>query len=163
MKLYQKIKLFITVVLIGYTMVGYAQYTADATSFDGIWAGKLKNDDDQEQYLILKISQNNVKRYMYNEDKDDFELSNYERESTMLAGNNIAYTWINLGGVWSETQTHLLSFLKPGVLWCRLLRQVTNAEEDKDNPGINNEWSTFYQGRLDRYNTLQEFLDSENE
>ncbi|WP_437919497.1 hypothetical protein [Sphingobacterium sp. LRF_L2] len=137
-----------------------AQHTANASSFEGVWAGQLQDENEEVQYLIIRIINGDASKYSYNEENNSFEANTFDLEKTMITGNNASYTWMNKGGVWTETQTHLLSYLKPGELWCRMIRQVTNAKEDEDNPGINNEWSTYYYGRLSYHRSIEAFVAS---
>jgi len=135
-----------------------AQHVARKSSFDGFWIGELSQGDDTN-LVIIGIKNGEAQRYYYDEDEDDFFPGEFFDESTLIAGNNVSYTWVNKGGIWSETQTHLMDYLRPNLLYCILVRQVNNASEDEDYPGMNNEWSSTYEGTLDRYNTIQEYLD----
>lgn len=134
-----------------------AQFVAKLDSYDGYWAGSLTDvsDDERTTYLVLRIENGKANRLMYDEDKDDFVESNFEKETSSVVGNNLSYVWMNSGGVWSETQSHSLSFLKDGLLWCIMVRQVTNATEDEDVAGINDEWNVIYRGGLDFYRSRQ--------
>lgn len=132
-----------------------AQHIATSSSYDGIWAGILKNDNGDKLVSIIRISNGIASRYSYNTETKRLERSSFLKESSMLLGNNLSYTWMNKGGIWSETQTHMIAYLKPDVLYCRLIRQVNNASEDENTPGINNEWSTYYQGKIDRYESIE--------
>ena len=137
-----------------------AQFVARKSSFDGFWIGELSQiDDDDTNFVIIGIKNGIAQRYFYDEDEDDFFPGEYFDEATLIAGNNISYTWVNKGGIWSETQTHLMDYLRPDLLYCILVRQVNNATEDEDYPGMNNEWSVTYEGTLDRYDSIEEYLD----
>jgi len=137
-----------------------AQFVARKSSFDGFWIGELSQiDDDDTNFVIIGIKNGIAQRYFYDEDEDDFFPGEYFDEATLIAGNNISYTWLNKGGIWSETQTHLMDYLRPDLLYCILVRQVNNATEDEDYPGMNNEWSVTYEGTLDRYDSIEEYLD----
>jgi len=151
------LKTVLLLLWIGMINTAMGQYTAGAGSFDGVWAGVLKNSQGSKSTVLLKINGGSTVRYMYNEDTDKFEPSSFEKQASMFLGNNFIFTWMNKGGVWSETQTHMISYLKPKSLYCRLIRQVTNAQEDEDNPGINNEWSTTFEGILEHFSSMAEF------
>lgn len=142
-----------------------AQHVATPNSYEGIWAGVLKNTNDSRVAVIVQVSNGITSRYNYNADNKKIEKYDFLKEITMIAGNNLSYTWMNKGGVWSETQTHMMSYAAPDMLKCRLIRQVTNTEESKDDPGMNDEWSTYFQGFLDRFDSIQElekFMNSDD-
>ncbi|PTX13601.1 hypothetical protein C8N37_101349 [Sphingobacterium faecium] len=141
------------------------QHVATPNSYEGIWAGVLKNSKDSKLAVIVRVSNGTATRYNYNVDNNKIEKYDFLKEMTMIAGNNLSYTWMNKGGVWSETQTHMMSYAAPDMLKCRLIRQVTNTEESKDDPGMNDEWSTYFQGFLDRFESIQElekFMNSDD-
>ncbi|NGM65361.1 hypothetical protein [Sphingobacterium sp. SGR-19] len=134
-----------------------AQFVANLGSYDGYWAGSLKNVQNEEStnYLVLRIENGKAKRLFYDEDKQDFEEGDFEKEMTSVVGNNLSYVWMNSGGIWSETQSHSLSYLKDQFLWCVMVRQVNNAKEDEEVEGINNEWNIVYEGSLNFYRSRQ--------
>ncbi|MEN5085565.1 hypothetical protein ABE426_03735 [Sphingobacterium faecium] len=141
------------------------QHVATPNSYEGIWAGVLKNSKDSKLAVIVRISNGTATRYNYNVDNKKIEKYDFLKEMTMIVGNNLSYTWMNKGGVWSETQTHMMSYAAPDMLKCRLIRQVTNTEESKEDPGMNDEWSTYFQGFLDRFESIQElekFMNSDD-
>ncbi|TCK85463.1 hypothetical protein [Albibacterium bauzanense] len=161
-KLTQLSKLFALIILlvVAWSLPqAQAQHVARKSSFDGFWIGELSDSDDDTNIVIIGIKDGVAQRYFYDEEEDDFFPSEYFDESTLIAGNNVAYTWVNKGGIWSETQAHLMDYLRPNLLYCVLIRQVNNAAADEDFPSMNNEWSTTYEGTLTRYNTIQEYLD----
>lgn len=131
-----------------------AQHTANLKSFDGVWAGVLKDKNDKESLVVVKILNGLASRYDYNDDTKKFEKSSFIKENSMVLGNNLSFTWMNKGGIWSENQTYMISYLKPNVLYCRLIRQVNNVSEDKNSPGMNDEWSTYFEGALTHYDTI---------
>lgn len=145
--------------------VSNAQFVATQTSYEGYWAGQLtnSNDEDDKAFLVLKIENGQAKRLDYDEEKNDFVESNFGKEMSSLLGNNFSFVWMNQGGIWSETQSHSLSYLNERRLWCLMVRQVTNAQEDEDVPGINDEWNLVYEGGLNYYRSLlalrEAFLD----
>lgn len=153
--LYQAIALAV-LVFVGSISAAHAQYTATTLSYEGFWAGSLTDvtDDDNSVFLCLRIENGQAKRFHYDSDADDFVQSDYGHESSLLLGNNFQFTWINQGGIWSETQAHSLSFLNPKRLWVVMVRQVTNAEEDENVEGINEEWNVVYEGGLNHYRSL---------
>ncbi len=143
----------------------YAQFSATMLSYEGFWAGRLSDvtDDENTVFLCVRIENGQAKRFTYDSDADDFVQSDYGQESSLLVGNNFHFVWLNQGGIWSETQAHSLSFLNPKRLWGVMVRQVTNASEDEDVEGINDEWNVVYEGGLNHYRSLtalrEAFLD----
>lgn len=141
------------------TNTAEAQHVATSSSFEGFWVGELKDadDDSNTNYMMIQILNGKGTRYTYNSDTEKLEPTSKNKENTMILGNNACYTWMNKGGIWSETQTHLMSYIEPGALWCHLIRQVTNEQEDEDVAGINDEWKVIYSGRLNFYKSVAEF------
>lgn len=156
MKNSNALRLALTLVCAIFLLTAKGQHTATPASYDGIWAGILENNNKNKLILIVRISNGIATKYTYNKESQKLEKYNFLKEATMSVGNNLSYTWMNKGGVWSETQTHMISYLRPDVIRCRLIRQVTNTQESEDAPGMNDEWSTYYLGTLDRFNTIQE-------
>lgn len=158
-------KLVLTLICAIFFLSAKGQHIATASSYEGVWAGVIQNNSENKLAIIVKVSNGVATRYNYNSKDKKIEKYDFPKEVTMILGNNLSYTWLNKGGIWSETQTHMMSYLAPDMLKCRLIRQVTNAEESKDDPGVNNEWSTYYQGILDRFNSIQElekFMNSDD-
>lgn len=158
-----QLKLFALIILFlvawGLPQEAQAQHVARKSSYEGFWIGELSDSDDDTNLVLIGIKNGVAQRYYYDEDEDDFFPGEFFDESTLIAGNNVSYTWVNKGGIWSETQAHLMDYLSADLLYCILIRQVNNASEDEDYPGINNEWSITYEGTLHRYDTIQEYLD----
>ncbi len=138
------------------SFTSYAQFNATPASFEGFWAGSVTDVTDSENstFLILRIEDGKASQFFYDSDANDFVKSDFDRESTVSLGNNFHYTWLNQGEIWSETHAHALSFLNPELLWCVMVRQVTNASEDEDVSGINDEWNVVYEGGLDFFRSL---------
>ncbi len=153
------------VIAISGISVSHAQYTATELSYEGYWAGTLYDvtDDENSVFLCIRIENGKAKRFNYDSDENDFVPSDFSQESSLRLGNNFHYVWLNQGGIWSETQAHSLSFLNPTRLWGVMVRQVTNASEDEDVEGINDEWNVVYEGGLQHYRSLtalrETFLD----
>lgn len=132
-----------------------AQHVANRLSYEGYWMGELKSiNDNNELLLILKIENGQAKRLFYDEDSGEIEEFDFLKETSERMGNNFSFVWMNEGGIWSETQSHSLSYLKPKELWCILVRQVTNAKEDDEHKGINNEWNLIFKGGISSYKSI---------
>lgn len=162
--LYQAIALAV-LVFVGGISTARAQFKATPLSYEGFWAGSISDvkNSDNSTFLIIRIEDGIASQFSYSSDADDFVKRDFARESSVSLGNNFHYLWLNQSEIWSETHAHALSFLNPELLWCVMVRQVTNAIEDEDVEGINDEWNVVYEGGLDYYRSLtalrQQFLD----
>lgn len=156
MKSFNILRLVLTMVCAVFLLSAKGQHTAAPSSYDGIWAGILENDNKSKLIMIVQVSNGVASKYSYNKSTKKLEKHNFLKETSMIAGNNLSYTWMNKGGIWSETQTHMISYLRPDVIRCRLIRQVTNTQDSEDAPGMNDEWSTYYTGTLDRFSSIGE-------
>lgn len=118
------------------------------SKFEGYWAGTLKTADGDNIAIILKITNGVAKEYNY--DKDQKKLVAYEpdKEVTNWQRNNLCFTWMNQGGVWTETQTYMLSYLSGKKLSAIWIRQVNNIKDDEDE---NSCWSVKAEGTLTYY------------
>lgn len=125
------------------------------TKFEGYWAGKLKTDGGDEILIVLKITNGVAKRYSYDKDKEKLVPFNPLKETTISQRNNLCFTWMNQGGVWTETQTYLLSYLDDETLSIVWVRQVNNIKDDADE---NDRWSVKAEGKLEHY-TKEELDD----
>ena len=56
--------------------------------------------------------------------------------------NNIAFFWINSGGVWTETQAFSMSLVEDGVMAVKCLRHVNNIKNEQESE----EWGYFQEG-----------------
>jgi hypothetical protein len=119
-----------------FTSFSYAQ----SRKFDGYWFGTITTSGDREVEIILKV-ENNIAHQMVYSESEGLKMYNWPRESTQYLRNNLSYTWLNMGGVWTETQTFMLSYLNDDELQALWIRQVNNLKEDVDNE----EW--FVTGR----------------
>ncbi|WP_316820434.1 hypothetical protein [Pedobacter gandavensis] len=156
MKNYNALRLALTMICAIFLLTAKGQHNAIPGSYDGIWAGLLENSKKDKLVIIVQISNGMATKYRYNQETKKLEKYTFPKEATMAVGNNLSYTWMNKGGVWSETQTHMISYLRPDVIRCRLIRQVTNAQASEDDPDLNEEWSTYFMGTLDRFKSIQE-------
>ena len=114
--------------------------------FDGYWFGKLKTSDDREASVILKIENNTAHQMSYSE-QEGLQVSDRDKEYTQSLRNNLCYTWLNMGGVWSETQTFMLSYLNSEELQIIWIRQVNNIKEGTDE---NEEWYVIGRGTMEK-------------
>ena len=119
-------------------------------SFDGYWAGIITTagKDGKELPVILKITNGIAREVDYNEETGKFEAGKREKEFTSIVRNNLSYTWMNKGGVWSETQTYLVSYINDKSLKLVWVRQVNNVQEDEDD---NDEWFMTGRGELVKF------------
>lgn len=132
--------LILIVLLIFINQVSFGQ----RQKYDGYWLGELKTSDDREVTVILKI-ENNIACQMQYTEQEGLQFSERDKEYTQSLRNNLCYTWLNMGGVWSETQTFMLSFLNSEKLQILWARQVNNIKEDADE---NEEWYVIGRGTM---------------
>jgi hypothetical protein len=126
-------------------------YANNEARFEGEWFGLIYDDEgEQTNYLRLTVNYDGSYfiPYSYGYDSDTEEW--YEREFIFedfnVNRNNAQYTWMNYGGVWSETQTYFLSMVNNNEIEMIWVRQVNNEQEN----GNNEVWSVQGTGTLER-------------
>jgi hypothetical protein len=122
---------------------------AQSAKFDGYWVGSINTSegDGKKKTVVLKIVNGTAQRMSWDADTKHFTISSFAKEQTVNVRNNLIFTWLNSGGVWSETQTHLLSYINSKTLRVIWVRQVNNIKEGEDN----SEWYVLGRGDLDYY------------
>ena len=104
----------------------------------GIWRGTLERTDTEDQTVaqisIFKEGGRLVAARQFV--NDDGELYNAKRSnsSTIAQENNLTYSWVNNGGIWSESQTYMMALTTDNdndeVLIVYHIRLVNNDHSD---------------------------------
>lgn len=122
-------------------------------NFTGIWGGTItRNSTGSETYIMFQ--------FIYDEDEDklrcykltmddDGDLARdtrYHNQSFTYQTDNAIWSWVNSGGIWSETQSYLFT-LTEGQLQIYHIRVVNN-----DMEGVNEDevWGYVETGFLDK-------------
>ena len=145
--------------LAAFTVTGArAQHMASLSNFKGVWAGVVTlgaGESFRYNLVIMEISDAGLCSLLnINEEATELErtlLGTDASQNNIREKNSMIYTFTNTGGVWSETQTYIMNYLAPGMLYCILGRQVNNARPDEENPDENNTWHYVMQGILYHY------------
>jgi hypothetical protein len=141
------IRVFITCVM----MVSFTFSFSQNFSTDGYWAGMIPEradflGDSKELLLLLYISDGKARQIEYRKAEDKFYFINHEKEVHSNLKNNLSFSWMNKGEVWSETQTFMLSSINAGTINVLWIRQVNNQDS------LNNEdWNIIREGVLTKY------------
>jgi hypothetical protein len=119
------------------------------SQFKGEWIGEItvkdaNGDEAGEIPVKITISNNTVTQY-FKEDNGNWYAVDAEKDNYEYDRNNIVYSWIDKGGVWSETQVYSLSILNSKTMNIVWLSHVNNYRE---NSFINNVWNLTGEGEL---------------
>ncbi|MDR1030086.1 MAG: caspase family protein [Treponema sp.] len=117
--------------------------------FQGTWIGEItvKDEDGDEAGKIplrVTISSSGVTQYFQDNNGNWYAVS-ADKDTYAYDRNNIVYSWVNKGGVWSETQVYSLSILTNKTMSIVWLRHVNNYRETFF---INNVWNLTGEGEL---------------
>lgn len=105
--------------------------------------------------MLIYISKNNITEYVLDFEDDDelpYREITPEKEYLLNAGSHLIYTWLNSGGVWSETQVFSFSINGENGLSATWNRHVNN-EIKNDN---NDVWNIQNILRFSRHNENEE-------
>ncbi|MDR2632164.1 MAG: hypothetical protein LBC51_00885, partial [Treponema sp.] len=122
--------------------------TIDA-QFQGTWIGEItvKDEDGNERGKIplrVTISSNGVTQYFQDNNGNWYAVS-ADKDTYAYDRNNIVYSWVDKGGVWSETQVFSLSLLSNRTMSIVWLRHVNNYYETLLS---NDVWNLTGEGEL---------------
>ncbi|MDR2634321.1 MAG: caspase family protein [Treponema sp.] len=117
--------------------------------FQGNWIGEITvkdaNGDEAGRIpLRLRISSSGLTQY-FQDDNGNWAAVSADQDNYAYDRNNIVYTWVNKGGVWSETQVYSLSLLTSRTMSIVWLRHVNNYRESFP---INHVWNLTGEGEL---------------
>lgn len=133
------------IILVGLMVCSALGMSAQSRSFDGVWTGSLKTDEGNEFNVTLYVEDNNVYSVTTDEEGDRIKDTDYEVIWSKGYGEQLNYTWMNKGGVWTETQTYSLVYVNNSKLSVHFLRHVSNQSEEYDG---NTDWGYFATGYL---------------
>lgn len=110
----------------------------------GTWRGSLeRTDTDGEttaQLVIYKEGGRLVCRRQFVNDDSELYNANRGNSSTIAQENNLTYSWVNNGGVWSESQTYFCSITTDGdndeTLYVYHIRLVNNDKIDDSEDDV---------------------------
>lgn len=137
----KKLLLTITTLLFITLGVNAQNYNSDLV---GTWFGKLeRTDNDNEtvaQFSIFREGGRLVCARQFA--NDDGEIYNATRgnSSTIAQSNNLTYSWVNSGGIWSESQTYFFTLTTDDdndeVMYVYHIRLVNNDSEDDSDDDV---------------------------
>ncbi|MDR2793195.1 MAG: caspase family protein [Treponema sp.] len=117
------------------------------TQFKGIWIGEItiRDENGGSRMISVKIdiANNKITQY-FKEDDNNWYIVTPDKDNYDYERNNIVYSWVNKGGIWSETQVYSLSVLNNKTLNIVWLRHVNNHRDNS----INNTWDLTGEGKL---------------
>ncbi|MDR1901799.1 MAG: caspase family protein [Treponema sp.] len=116
--------------------------------FKGMWIGEITIRDENGEAggkasIKIDISNNKITQY-FKDNNNNWYMVTPATDNYEFDRNNIIYSWVNKGGVWSETQAYSLSIVNNKTLNIVWLRHVNNYREDS----INNIWNLTGEGQL---------------
>lgn len=118
---------------------------------DGYWAGMIADRDDylgdsKDLLLMIYISEGKARQIEYRKAEDKFYFVNHDKEIYSNLKNNVTFSWMNKGEVWSETQTFMLSSINANTINVLWIRQVNNQ-----GVSSNEDWNIIREGALTKY------------
>ena len=136
-------KLLLTIATLLFITLGVnaQNYNSDLV---GIWGGTLeRTDTEDETYALFSIYREAGRLVCARQFKNDDGLiynSTKSNSSTIAQSNNLTYSWVNSGGIWSESQTYFLTLTTDGdndeVLYVYHVRIVNNDTADDNDDDV---------------------------
>jgi hypothetical protein len=126
-----------TFALIFLLIVGAKSLDAQLYKFDGDWSGKITLTDGTTMWVRIVVSDGTVTQYFWDSDNSRWYTPSAVLAKSSYDKNNLIFYWMNDGGIWTETQTFMLSSVSDDKLYVVWSRQVDNQETTGDN----NVWS----------------------
>lgn len=136
------------------TITIYAQKEFEPTynpEILGEWQGSVIRQDDSEEKTVMRFSfrkSNHSGKLVCNRmfSKDGTLYYNTDDNfSFVYEENSVVYTWINAGGVWTETQTFMFTLTEEGLQLMHI--RLVNNDNRADGEG-NNVWGYVQVGTL---------------
>ena len=126
------------VMVVSMSAVAYAQDV-----FDGDWRGKLGLLDYSSE-VPIRVWISGGEAYNYKCEDSQWLRFGSESRSFVVQRNNALLSWINEGGVWTETQIFSLSYVNEDTLALVWARHVNNIKSEGDY----DTWQMFGRGTL---------------
>ena len=135
-------------------VVGMATVVNAQDPFSGDWRGKIVMvKDNSEAPFRVFVGENKADNYYCENGKwNSYQVALHRFD---VQRNNALLTWIDKGGVWTETQVFSLSYVNKETLALVWVRHVNNIEE-----GDFATWHTFGHGTLRKSTDSQSNCDS---
>ena len=102
---------------------------AQISKFTGDWKGQVFKKDGSSLWVRIKITEDNISQYFWDSDNNRWSIVSPSTARYSYNKNNLIFYWLNDGGVWTETQTFMLSYVNDGKLYIVWSRQVDNNKE----------------------------------
>ena len=119
----------------------------------GLWGGTVSNTETgKESYMAFNFEYDSFSKQLTchtltrNDDGEIVNDTRFTNTSFTYQTNNAVYTWVNSGGIWTETQSYMFT-LTEGRLQILHIRMVNN---DKEGATDNEVWGYMQNGLLER-------------
>ena len=119
----------------------------------GLWGGTVENTDTgKESYMGFNFEYDSFTKQLQchkltkNDEGEIVNDNRFTNSSFTYQTNNAVYTWVNSGGIWSETQSYLFT-LTEGKLQILHIRMVNN---DKEGVTEGEVWGYMQAGFLEK-------------
>ena len=127
-------KKIITIAILMFIALG-----VNAQSFNrniiGLWGGTVENTDTgKESYMAFNFEYDSFTKKLTchkltrNEEGEIVNNNSFTNSSFTYQTNNAVYTWVNSGGIWSETQSYMFTITE-SQLQILHIRMVNNDKE----------------------------------
>lgn len=131
--------------LVIFLFISYGVYAQ--SKFDGDWRGSVTTKSGSTLKIRIKISDDEVTQYFWNADASEWRATSPAITRKFAHKNNFEFSWMSSGGVWTETQTFMLSYVSGSNLSLVWSRQVVNEKDSGDNEA----WAVQGEGSLSKY------------
>jgi len=142
-------KLLLTIAIIFASIITYGQHYN--TEILGEWQGTVVKQDESKDETVMRFnfrkSEFDGKLICNRMFSKDGELYNNidDNFSFVFEENNFTYTWINSGGVWTETQSFMFTLTEDGLQIIHI--RWVNNDQRADGNG-NSVWGYMQTGLL---------------
>jgi hypothetical protein len=105
--------------------------------------------------ILIYVYPQNITEYVFDFDENielPYREIKPEKEYFLNAGNHLVYTWLNKGGIWSETQVLCFSMINENKLLAAWNRHVNNDTEND-----NDVWNIQKEIIFDRHDIDEEY------
>lgn len=124
-------------------LVGVTRAAGGANPFVGDWRGTMATEQRPVKVPVrVSVGENSATHYFCTDGK--WVTGGKKRLWFGWQNNNALLSWIDTGGLWTETQTFSLSYVNTDTVSLVWTRHVNNKKESTDNTT----WHTFGGGTL---------------